>query len=119
MASEAAEPPSFLRPGMSAGELTAKDIAESARRGDPLACEVFRIAGERLGAGLAILVDVLNPEVIVIGGVFMRCEDLLLPPCERVLRREALSESLDLCRILPAALGEEIGDYAALGAALL
>ena len=119
MASEAAEPPSFLRPGMRAEELTTKDIAAAARRGDAVACEVFRTAGERLGAGLAVLVDVLNPEVIVIGGVFMRCRDLLLPPCERVLRREALSESLDLCRILPAALGEEIGDYAALGAALL
>ena len=55
----------------------------------------------------------------MIGGVFMRCGDLLLPPCERVLCREALACSLDACRILPAALGEEIGDYAALGAALL
>ena len=119
MAKEAPERPSFIKADMRQEELTTKDIAEAARRGDPVACEVFRIAGERLGVGLAILVDVLNPEVIVIGGVFMRCRDLLLPPCERVLRREALSESLDLCRILPAALGEEIGDYAALGAALL
>ena len=119
MAKEAPRRPSFIKADMRQEELTTKDIAEAARRGDPIACEVFRIAGERLGAGLAILVDVLNPEVIVIGGVFMRCRDLLLPPCERVLRREALSESLDLCRILPAALGEEIGDYAALGAALL
>jgi glucokinase len=119
MAKEAPRRPSFIKADMRQEELTTKDIAEAARRGDPVACEVFRIAGERLGAGLAILVDVLNPEVIVMGGVFMRCGDLLLPPCERVLHREALSESLDLCRILPAALGEEIGDYAALGAALL
>ena len=119
MASEAKTPPTFLTPSMKPEKLTTKAIAEAARAGDSLAREVFRISGTRLGEGLAILVDILNPEAIVIGSVFARCHDLLLPPCEAVLRREALACSLDACRILPAALGEEIGDYAALGAALL
>ena len=119
MAKSAPVPPSFLREGMAKEELNAKDVAEAARAGDAVAMEVFHVAGEHLGAGLAILVDILNPEAIVIGGVFMRCRDLLLSHCEAVLAREALDASLCDCRILPAALGESIGDYAALGAALL
>ena len=119
MASEAAVPPSFIKEGMKPEELSTKDIAEAARAGDAVAREVFRISGEKLGEGLSVLIDILNPEAIVIGSVFARCPDLLLPPCEAVLAREALDASLCDCRILPAALGERIGDYAALGAALL
>ena len=119
MASEAAVPPSFIREGMRPEELSTKDIAEAAHAGDAVAREVFRISGEKLGEGLSVLIDILNPEAIVIGSVFARCPDLLLPPCEAVLAREALDASLCDCRILPAALGERIGDYAALGAALL
>jgi glucokinase len=119
MASEAAEPPSFLRPGMRAEELTTRDLAAAARMGDPLAREVFRISGERLGEGLAVLADILDVEAFVIGSVFARCEDLLRNACLRRFREEALSETASACRILPATLGDRIGDYAALGAALL
>ena len=119
MAMEAPVPPAFIRPGMKPEELSTKAIAEAARAGDIVARKVFSLSGEKLGMGLSVLIDVLNPEAIVIGSVFARCSDLLLPPCEAVLTREALDASLCDCRILPAALGEEIGDYAALGAALL
>ena len=119
MAEKAAVPSAFIKEGMKPEELTTKAIAEAARAGDAVAREVFRISGERLGMGLSVLIDILNPEAIVIGSVFTRCSDLLLPSCEAVLSREALDASLCDCRILPAALGEEIGDYAALGAALL
>ena len=119
MASEAAEPPSFLRPGMRAEELTTRDLAAAARMGDSLAREVFRISGERLGEGLAVLADILDVEAFVIGSVFARCEDLLRDACLRRFREEALSETASVCRILPATLGDRIGDYAALGAALL
>ena len=59
----------------------------------------------------ALLIDV-DPEVIVIGSVFARCEDLIRPHMEPVFLREALVG--DRCRIVPAALGDQIGDYAAL-----
>ena len=94
--------------------LTAKLLAEQARAGDETAIEVYRLCAEKLGAGLSILIDVLNPEAIVIGSICARAEDLLRETMEKVLKREALSYSLGQCRILPAALGESIGDYAAL-----
>lgn len=93
-----------------------KRVAEAARQGDEAACKTFRTAGEYLGRGLAVLVDCLNPEVIVLGGIFGRCYDLLVHPMETILQKEALGISLSVCRIVPAQLGEEIGDYAAIAA---
>ena len=119
MAAEAATPPAFLHPGMRAEELTTRDLATAARAGDPIAREVFRISGERLGEGLAILADILDVEAFVIGSVYARCEDLLRDACLRRFREEVLPEAAAACRILPAALGDRIGDFAALGAALL
>ena len=74
--------------------------------------------GEKLGEGLALLADILNPEAIVIGGMYPRCLDLLEAPCREAFLREALPEAASVAKILPASLGEEIGDYAALAAAL-
>ena len=82
------------------------------REGEPVAMDIFKTVGRRLGAGLAILADVIDPEVIVIGSVFARCEDLIRPHMEPIFMRESLVG--DQCRIVPAALGEQIGDYAAL-----
>ena len=99
--------------------ITAKTIAEAANAGDPAARAVFEESGRRLGAGLSILIDLLNLEKIVIGSIFQRCEHLLRPPMEEVLKRETLPQSLARCQILAAELGETIGDVAALSAALL
>jgi glucokinase len=97
--------------------ITAKLLAEYANQNDPTALEVFRICGEKLGEGLAILVDILNPEVIVIGSIFERAENLLRPHMEKILIREALAFSRNHCKILPAKLGDSIGDLAALSVA--
>jgi glucokinase len=100
------------------GTLSAKDVAEAAHGGDKLARRIIRNTGTRLGEALAILVDVLNPEVIVIGGLAMRLGESLLAPARRVLDDEALAASARACRIVPAALGEEIGDIAAICVAM-
>ena len=97
--------------------VTAKSIAEAALAGDATARDVFGLCGEKLGEGLSVLVDVLNPEVIVIGSIFARCEALLRPAMERAMARECLGASLAAARVVPAALGEAIGDCAALCAA--
>ncbi len=96
----------------------AKSAAEAALSGDPVAASVFELSGSFLGRGLALLIDILNPEAIVIGGIFARCERLLRPAMERAVARESLSRSSAVCTILPAGLGENVGDYAALALAL-
>ena len=97
--------------------ITAKLLADYARLGDETALETYRLCGEKLGEGLSILIDVLNPQTIVIGSIFARAEDLLRESMDRVLKREAIAYSLGQCKIVPAALGEQIGDYAALSVA--
>lgn len=97
---------------------SAKEIAEAARGGNEDAAEVYREVGRRLGTGLSILVDVLNPQMIVMGGVFMRSHDLLEDEMLRVMQRECLPHALEAVRIVPSELGERIGDYGAVVAGL-
>ena len=98
----------------SGAPITAKDIGTAARQGDAVALEVLASTGEKLGEVLAILVDLLNPDRIVIGGLAMRLGDLLLEPARRVVKREALDLPARTCQVIPAELGESIGDAAAL-----
>jgi glucokinase len=98
--------------------ITARDVATAARKGDIVAARILRSTGKRLGAVLAILVDILNPERIVIGGLAMRLGDTLLGPAREVLEREALPYSTAVCQVVPAQLDERIGDVAALCVAM-
>ncbi len=98
-------------------DLTAKEIFARVRAGDADCTEVFRESAEKLATILAFTIDILNPEVIALGGVFMRNADLFMPVVEPILEREALAPALKACRIVPAELGENIGDYAALAVA--
>ncbi len=111
--------PMYYSEGMKPSDVTARTIADAAMKGDPTALEVYRISGKRLGEGLSILVDVLNPDKIVIGSVFARSGELLIGAMKEVLEREALSASLYVCEIVAAELGEAIGDYAAVATALI
>lgn len=96
---------------------SAKEIAEAADGGDKLALEIFEISGEKLGKGIAVLVDLLNPQMIVIGSIYERCEKFLKSSLEDVLRQETLPTSMTACRIVPAKLKDQIGDYAAVSVA--
>lgn len=98
--------------------ITAKRIAECADEGDELAKKVYAKSGEMLGYGLSMLVDILNPERIVIGSVFTRSKHLLFDSCDKVMREQCLSLSYDVCSVVGADLGENIGDYAALALAV-
>jgi glucokinase len=98
--------------------LTARDVGLAAQQGDPIALGILQSTGRRLGAVLAILVDLLNPERIVIGGLAMRLGSLLLDPARSVMQREALAPALASCEVVPAALDERIGDVAALCVAM-
>ena len=89
-------------------------VAAAANAGDPVAMEIIRISAEHLGQALSTLIDILNPECIVIGSIYARNEMLFKPIIERVLKQEAIPASLEVCSIKPAGLGESIGDFAAL-----
>ena len=115
---ERGEPPSFCPSYNALEQITAKNLAEAADAGDPLAQEVYRRSARRLGMGLSMIIDILNPEAIVIGSVFARSEHLFREEMERVLNEEALSPAAKVCRVLPAALGDAIGDYAAIAVAM-
>jgi glucokinase len=98
--------------------LNAKIVGDAAEAGDPLAKEIYEICGRQLGRGLAILIDILNPQLIIIGNIFTRSRDLLWPFAQEVINREALSCASNVCSVVPSSLGEKIGDYASLAVAL-
>ena len=92
---------------------SASGLFAAAATGDHAALALVECIATRLGEGLALLTDLLDPERIVIGGIFARREALLRPMMERVLAREALRP----CPVVPAILGEAVGDLAALAVA--
>ena len=94
--------------------VSARDVGEALLSGDALAARIVHATGERLGDALAILVDILNPQRIIVGGLALRLGEHLLAPARARLLQEALWRSASACTIVRAALGEQIGDVAAL-----
>jgi glucokinase len=94
--------------------LTAKTVGIAAERGDPLAKKIYAEAGKKLGAGLSILIDILNPEMIIIGSIFVRSRNEIWPAAAAVIEKETLAISRESCRIVPSMLDDRIGDYAAI-----
>lgn len=99
--------------------INAKLIADYAYEGDEFAKSIYRESGRKLGMGLSILIDILNPEAIIIGSIFTRSRDLLWDECKKVIDKEALGLAADVCKVLTSELSENIGDYAALSLALM
>jgi glucokinase len=94
--------------------LTAKSVAQAAYAGDGLAMDIYKTCGAYLGKGLSILIDVLNPELIIVGSIYGRAQSLIEPYMREVIALEAIPASYKNCQIVPAALTENIGDIAAL-----
>lgn len=97
--------------------ITARTVAEAAKAGDALAKEVYRTSATYLGKALAMVIDMLNPEVIVIGSIFVRAEELIRPFMQAAIDRDALPGAAAVCQVKAAELGEAIGDIAALSLA--
>ncbi len=98
-------------------DFSAKELFRRMDAGDAFCASVFRESAAHLATILAYVIDILNPEVIVLGGVFMRQADRFLKEVEPILAREALPFARQVCRIVPAGLSENVGDYAALAVA--
>ncbi len=94
--------------------LSAQEVALLADQGDEKAQEVLTISAHYLGKGLAVLVDLLNPEMIVIGSIYARAREHFEAQMHQTLREEALPDNYEMCRIVPAQLGERLGDMASL-----
>ena len=95
--------------------LDAKAVAEAMYQGDAFAKEVYTECAEYLGRGLSIIIDIINPEAVVIGSIYERNQEFFSEIVNEIIKKEALSFNAGVCKILPAELGDSIGDFAALG----
>ena len=98
--------------------ITAKTVADAAKTGDLLAKEVFAISGTYLGHALALFIDILNPQRILLGSIYGHCQALLQETMMAAITKEAISFSRNVCEILPCGLGDAINDYEAVSIAL-
>jgi glucokinase len=93
----------------SGAQVSGEYVTELAHSGDEPAMQALATIGQRLGAGLTGLVNVFNPEVIVVGGGAVAAGDLLLGPARAVVAERALPPSAAAVRIVPAHFGDESG----------
>lgn len=98
--------------------ITTAKLAKMANEGDKDALELFRISAVKLGEGLSIIIDILNPQRIVIGSVYARNPQLFDEITKNVIEKEALSGAWGVCEIVPAELGDKVGDFASLSVAI-
>ncbi len=94
----------------------ARRLVSAAEDGDQGAIDDLAELGHRLGAGIASLVNIFNPELVIVGGGFAEAGDLIFAPAKETLAVEGLRPARDLVRIVPAELGPEAG---MVGAALV
>ncbi len=105
-----ANPSSALGRALTAGrQISGALVTELAHDGDPLALGVITRIGERLGVGICSLVNIFNPEVVVVGGGVLAAGELLLAPARAVVAERGLSPSRELARIVAAHFGPEAG----------
>lgn len=101
---------------LSNGEITPYIVSEAAKQGDAVAKRIFTIMGEYIGTGLASVVNLLNPEKIIIGGGVADAGEILLNPIKETIVKRAMSISGSTVQVVPAQLGNTAG---VIGASLL
>lgn len=96
-------------------DITPYIVAVAAKEGDPVAKQIFRIMGEYIGMGLTSVVNLLNPEKIIIGGGVADAGDILLDPIRETIAKRAMTIQREV-EVVPAQLGNTAG---VIGASLL
>lgn len=100
----------------SGGDITPYIVSEAAKAGDPVAKQIFTTMGEIIGIGLASVVNLLNPEKIIVGGGVADAGDLLLVPLKETLKKRAMKIAGSAVEVVPAQMGNSAG---VIGASLL
>jgi glucokinase len=91
------------------GKLTPALISQAAAAGDPGAIAIWHEVGTWIGTGLAGVVNLLNPERIIIGGGIAQAGELLFTPIREAIRLRAFELPAQAAELVPAALGPEAG----------
>ena len=98
--------------------ITAKTVAQAAARGDVKAQQIISEAMDYLGIGIANLVNLFNPQVIIIGGGLANIGDALFEPVQHVVEQRAFRAAVEAVRVVPAELGDDVGVLGAAAVAL-
>jgi glucokinase len=85
-------------------KITAQTIYEAAKKGDAIAREVVRETARFLGAGVSNLLNIFNPDVVVLAGGVTQAGDALFRPLRAEVKRRAFKPAVEACRIVPGAL---------------
>jgi glucokinase len=103
--------PTILRDSMPPGgaRFRGEDVREAAQRGDEVAREILEKAGYYLGVAMSWIVQIINPELIVVGGGLMRMGPLILNAAQKGLRENTQPQLVDLVKIVPWTLGDDLG----------
>lgn len=96
-------------------EITGATVYDAAAHGDDYAGEIIRDTAKFLGAGVANMINILNPEMVVIAGGVTKAGDLLFTPLRAEVRRRAFRSAQECCRIVPAQLHGTAGVVGAAG----
>lgn len=99
-------------------QVSAEHVVTAARQGDEVALRVMRRAGYCLGVGVANLMMLFDPEVIVLGGGVMNARDLMFEEMYRAIGERAMLSFRERCRVTVAELGDDVGIYGAIALAL-
>ena len=95
-------------------KVSGKAVFDEARKGDELANMIVDQCAKKLGEAIAIYLDLLNPDMIAIGGIYPRCLDLLEEKVHESAKANALDLNYDSAKIVPSMLDERIDDYSSL-----
>jgi len=95
-------------------QISGGEVCVRAEQGDKKALKVIEQSAVMLGRFLAMLIDIINPDRIIIGSIFARSEKLFRSRIEEIIREESLPLCAGVCSVYPASLGESLGDTAAI-----
>ncbi|HIA64558.1 TPA: ROK family protein [Candidatus Poribacteria bacterium] len=94
--------------------IRSEEVLEAAKSADPLALDLIHEISFYMGWGIANLVNIINPDIVLIGTIAVAAGDLLLDPIRRTVLEMSMQRPGEIVKIMPAQLGQQIGDLAAI-----